>query len=139
MTDNTAIKQAIAARFKSILAPTGYEWTTPNVPFKPPNEKPWARLNIRFYTSRQRSIGPKGTRRFETRGAIIIQVFNPIGKATKNQTQMTQVITDGFQGERLPNTSVVFGDVLERDIGPDPHGPWDQTNIEIEFRFSKIK
>ena len=136
MKDYAAASQALVGAFNRVWK---NKYTIENSSFEPPRNEPWARVTLRFLDGRQASIGGVGIRRFNRTGIMSVQIFVPIGSAMKSQADLAQVIVDGFEGKRITGTSICITAVTPRSIGPDPEGPWYQTNVDVEFTYEVIK
>lgn len=116
-------RQTIENRFNA-------EWTaTPiaydNVPFNPPANSDWVRLNIQNGDSGYRSL--ESTVRHT--GIISVQIFTPVNKATKTSRQYADIAADIFSDQR-------FGDVVT-DVSSisivDDDESWLQTNVTTPY------
>ncbi len=106
------------------------EWTaTPiaydNVPFNPPANSDWVRLNIQNGDSGYRSL--ESTVRHT--GIINVQIFTPVNKATKTSRQYADIAADIFSDQRFGD---VVTDVSSISIVGDDDA-WLQTNVTTPY------
>jgi len=103
----------------------------------PATQVPWARVALRHTTAEQASLsGASGTRRFERKGILTIQIFEPPGKGLSGATDLPKIIQDAYEGVETAN-GAWFRDVVVNEIGPD--GDFYQTNIVALFEYDEIK
>lgn len=129
--------EAMTQRFDDVWSPTGFPYVLGNEKFAGPENTPWARMVLRHNSGFQDTLGPNGRRRFDRTGSMIIQVFTPQREGTARSMQLIQTLSDGIEGERIPNTTVCFLNSFPREVGPD--GKWYQVNYEADFRWTEIK
>lgn len=105
-----------------------------NVP--PSTQVPWARVKVRHTTAGQASLtGALGTQRFERKGILTIQIFQPAGKGLSGATDLPKIVQDAYEG--VETNGVWFRDVVANEIGPN--GDFYQTNIVALFEYDEIK
>ncbi len=103
----------------------------------PDGQEAWARVVLRHNTSRQATLaGATGTRRFERRGTLIVQVFETPGKGLSGAVDLPKVVCDSYEGATTPG-GVWFRDVTINEVGQD--GDFFQTNIVVKFEYSEIR
>lgn len=116
-------RQSIENRFKT-------EWTaTPiafdNVPFNPPNNADWVRLNIQNGDSGYRALGC-GTRHT---GIINVQIFTPVNSATMTSRQYADIVSDIFSNQRFDD---IVTDVSSINLIGDDKA-WFQINVTTPY------
>lgn len=105
--------------------------------------QPWARLSTRHFGGEQVSLADsEGLARFEHSGVVTVQVFSPLGQGfeqgSPSHDAMVQTVLDAVRGQRT-TSGVTFYDPRPVDVGPNPDGPWYQTNVVAEFRYDQLK
>ena len=138
-TTGTEAKQAIAQLFAQVWEPTGFRFALANEIFDPPTQpdETWARFITNINASGQDTLGPPGCRKFERQGSAFIQTFVPEKGGELASSQLTDRILAGFEGVRIPDTTVCFRDIIPREVGIS--GKWYQVTIEAEFEYTEIK
>ncbi len=86
----------------------------------------WVRLSVRSMGSGQESLGPTGSRKFEYKASVFVQIFTELGTGTKRSNELAQMVRDIFEGVGFSDMRVDAVDV--REIGTD--GKWYQINTE---------
>lgn len=110
--------------------------TLDNEPFKEPTTPiPWVRLSVKHMTSRQETLGAAPNRKFERKGKIFVQVFEPVNKGRKVGATLAQQVRNIFEATSSGEAYFLAGNT--REIGPD--GKWFQTNVEIDFVYYENK
>jgi hypothetical protein len=116
-------RKSIENRFKA-------EWTaTPiafdNVPFNPPFNSDWVRLNIQNGDSGYRSLESS----IRHTGIINVQIFTPVNKATKTSRQYADIVSDIFSDQRFDDivTNISSINIIDDDDA------WLQTNITTPY------
>ncbi len=94
---------------------------------------PWARTTLRIITSPQVT---QGARRFETTGAIVVQIFTPTGDGHALGDQLMQVMVDALRAHVGGIGGLHFFDIVPNEIGPD--GPWFNVNVNASVRFQAV-
>jgi hypothetical protein len=126
MTDFSQAEKEIRKFFAA-----GWGSTTPiawpDVPFAPPDNKTWVRVNISGIAGRQVTAGAPGANRFRQNGMVMIQVFQPEGQAGIDGRAKAAAIVDMFQGASTSG-GVHFERVYATQVGPDGHGFY-QVNV----------
>jgi len=115
---------------KSIENRFNTEWTaTPiaydNVPFNPPSNADWVRLNIQNGDSGYRSLESS----IRHTGIINVQIFTPINKATKTSRQYADIVSDIFSDQRFDD---IVTNVSSINIIADDDA-WLQTNVTTPY------
>ena len=107
----------------------------------------WARPTVQHFTGNQDSligglVGDIGepdrpnVRRYRRGGVFTAQIFVPIGKGLVEGYELSNLVSDAFEGTSTPS-DVWFRNVRLREIGPD--GEWFQTNVLADFEYTEIK
>ncbi len=103
----------------------------------PDGQEPWARVVLRHNTSRQATLaGAVGTRRFERKGTLVVQVFEIPGKGLSGAVDLPIVVSRAYEGVASPG-GVWFRDVTINEVGQD--GDFFQTNVVVSFEYDEIK
>lgn len=99
--------------------------------------EPWARVTIKWAPGQGQTLAPVGSRRFDRRGNVTVQIFTPVGKRGLLQSdRLAKVAQDAFEAN-APAAGPWFRNVRLQDIGPD--GAWYQVNVVAEFTFDEVK
>lgn len=118
------------------VLPTG-RFCYDNEAFQPPTGETWARLVVRHRTRGQETLGPTGTRKFESTGSIFVQCFAPLDKGVSDADNLAAAARAVFEGKvLLPEHIRCYGAVV-REIGQD--GAWYQVNVEAFFTYDETK
>ncbi len=97
----------------------------------------WARVILRHTTAGQGSLSSQaGTRIFDRKGILSIQIFTPPGKGLAEATDLPKIIQDAYEGIETAN-GAWFRDVVVNEVGPD--GDFYQTNVIALFEYTEIK
>ncbi len=103
----------------------------------PTGNTPWARVVLRHTASEQATLsGVVGTRRFDRRGILTIQIFVPPGKGLAEIVDLPKILQDAYEGVRTTN-GAWFRDVVVNEVGSD--GDFFQTNVVALFEYDEIK
>lgn len=137
MTTISEAKEAIYQAFNTGWSVTGNQFTFENEDFTPPVNAPWARLSIRHNSGTQDTLGRTGNRRFERGGAVNIQIFTPQNIGVGGVSTLATTVKNIFEGVSLSGTTVIFRDVIFREIGPS--NEWYQMNVEAEFNYYETR
>lgn len=98
---------------------------------------PWARVTVKWASGQGHTLAPVGSRRFDRRGTVTVQVFTPVGKRGLLQSdRLAKVAQDAFEAN-APASGPWFRNVRPQDVGPD--GAWYQVNVVAEFTFDEVK
>jgi len=141
LTRREAITE-ILALFKTVWDTTGHgarvKYDNVGKSSLPPSgTDPWARVALRHTTAGQASLsGSLGTQRFERKGVLAIQIFEPSGKGLSGATDLPKIVQDAYEGVRTAN-GVWFRDVVVNEIGVS--GDFFQTNVVALFEYDEVK
>ena len=95
----------------------------------------WVHLRVIHNTSNRRTVSRIGNRRFDRFGRIPIQIFAEPGKGPQRLDEISQAVTDMFEGRSLPGFSVVFDNCRPRETGLDNDGRYITALAEVSFRY----
>lgn len=102
----------------------------------------WCRISIRFTLSIQDTLGNVGSRRYQRKAAVNIQIFEPIGgveKVLKSAIEAKNV----FEGKTIMATVDVVDpaiDFYQVNIGSNRiDGAWMSCNVEALCNFYEHK
>jgi len=104
---------------------------------EPSPDVEWCRASIRHRGAGQETLGQRGSRKFERRAALFIQIFIPEGTGTKTLSQRMQQCMTLFEGERITGSTVHFNDVRPEERGQDKK--WLAATVEVEFTYVERK
>lgn len=136
MTPEQAV-DAILDIFKAAWDPTGFPaYYTDKGGEKPTSETVWSRATIRHATGNQSSLaGEVGTRRFTDTGALIVQVFAPVGDGSTECYRAATLVRDAYRDAKHPN--VWFREQRIQEVGGD--GAFFQINVLVTFSYDNVR
>lgn len=96
----------------------------------------WVRVTIVNTVRTQTTSGPKGTRRFEQRGRIAVQLFASVDAGSKPIAELADDVREVFEGEAI----VVAGQeiaLFEAESRPIPtDGAWNMALVTIGYCYT---
>lgn len=98
------------------------------------NAAAWARTTVRISTSEQST---QGKRRFDTIGAVSVQLFTPSGDGHLLGDELAAVVLGVFRGHVGSVDGLWFFNATPNEIGQD--GPWFNLNVDAGFRFQESR
>lgn len=112
------------------------EWPGVDSQDPPPVGAPWARIVLRYGSSRQATLSPPGQRRFTRTGLVTVQIFTPIsaGGGLSLAEKLGIIARDAFEGKGT-SSGIWFQNARIQPIGAD--GQWEQTNVVVEFQYDE--
>lgn len=135
-------RKAIVERFLAV-----WELLDPTVPLALDNEQlrppadgsAHARLSIRVAASGQATLAPVGSREFQRRGAVFVQIFTAVDEGTATADAYAQTAGDVFEGVSFDGLH--FQAVVTRNPVPDrgTQGRYWMTVVECPFWFHETK
>lgn len=119
--------------------PLPVEWDGQDTGSPPDLTKPCARVFVRHVGSRQITFGETGNRRFNRRGIVTVQVFQPISdrRGLSVVQNLAIIARDAYEGKGTA-TGIWFRNVRSREVGADGRG-WYQYNVTAEFEYDELK
>jgi len=127
------IRAAIEARVATEMAESpSYQVSFENVPFTPPNNSSWVKVQVRFGANNYATlIGPSSGSNRQT-GVVVISVFSPIGVGTGANFTIAERLKDLF--DRKTVIQIIF-DAAEGPTFPAQASPeaFFQTELAITF------
>jgi hypothetical protein len=135
MTETEAV-EAIAALFVSA-------WPTlqPSVPLRLGNEvedsaATWVRLTVQPLTEEQATMGPVGGRRFEHRGAIVVELFCDLGGGMRARAVLADSVRAVLRGTLVGGQELI---TFSAAAVPRPtrEQRWDEAVMRIPYRFDE--
>lgn len=107
-------------------------------PAKPAPDACWCRISMVHMGGSQLTFGKVGSRRFERRGTIYVQIFVPTkgGQGLSASESLATVARGAFEGKSTAS-GVWFRDVHVEDLGIDDS--WEATNVLAAFSYDEIK
>lgn len=136
MTTLSEAKEAVYLAFQTAWVTTGLPYTFENESFTTPSSA-WARFSVRQAAWTQDTLGRAGNRKFSRQGIATAQIFTPLNQGTAQADSLATTVKNAFEGVSLSGTTLVFRDVLVREIGPDEN--WYQVNVEADFEFFETR
>lgn len=109
--------------------------------FTPPPTAAWARPVVRHTVGRQATLAGDPSfplRRFEKRGIVTVQVFQPLtkGGGLVLVQSLAEVAKAAFEGVNTTPSNIWFQNVTINEVGSD--GPWFQMNVVASFRYDEL-
>jgi len=138
------VTEAQAVEAIAELWATGWVALHPtDVPFVLDNEQltaptTWARVTIVHTAGQQASMGPAGSRRFERRGQIAVQLFGDVNKGRAQLSGLADDVRTVLEAKEL----IVAGQVLwtiagtTREVNTDQR--WAQCLVVVPFRYYHV-
>lgn len=122
---------------------TGYPCVWPNSKSVDVSKEPiWAHWSLNYTGGNQLTFGPKGRRKFDKIGAVVIVVFTPFGNGLKESRDIAQLAVSAYEGQRTPS-GVTFRNVrIETEgQGQAEQGSvgWWATAVVAPFRYEYLR
>ncbi len=108
-----------------------------NEQFDPPAGR-WARLSVRHFDRNQETLGAPGNRKFERRGAVLIQLFD---RPFQRLDQFGEIVAKAealFDAVRIEGTTIRFQAAITRELGIIEDGRWLSFLVECNFVYDEI-
>lgn len=140
MTTINEARKALYDRFTTTWAASSHStipYSLDNEGFTPPAAGGWVRLSVRHTISTQETLGPIGSRKFERRGLIFVQVFVPKNDPIKNADTYVTTIKNALEAVTLLDDNLVTEAHVPREIGGSDR--WYQVNVEVPFRYYETR
>lgn len=99
-------------------------------------EVAWARVLIRAKESMQETLGPPGSRRFQRKSEVFVQLFVPVDTGTAEANTLAQIARAVFEGVKI-NSDIHFGAGIIEPIGVTDR--WYQVNVTVPFDYWETK
>lgn len=136
MTENEARKIV----YQSFVE--GWNPVSPEVPFAFDNEafdarnlSEWVRVSMRASLGGQETLGPKGSRVYRRRGAVLIEVYSPVDRGLLRLDELTRAARDIYEGNNLDQ--VIFTDAVV--TGLPPSGQWARSTVLVSYYYDETK
>lgn len=127
------IRQAIEARIATEMAESpAYQVSYENVPFTPPNNSTWVKVQVRFGSNNYATLlGPSAGSNRQS-GIVVIGIFSPVGVGTGANFTVAERLKDLF--DRKTVSQIIF-DAAEGPEIIEPSAPesFFQTELAITF------
>lgn len=99
----------------------------------------WVRVAIVTTARAQLTLGPIGTRRFQTKGQIAVQLFVDLNQGTKQRSILADDVRKVFEG-----TAIVVGaesiDLYDgATLAPSTDGRWLMATVVIPFIYFELR
>lgn len=121
-------------------------YTFDNEKFTPPDtqgvdepwlrNKRWVRLCVRHADSRQKTIGPVGSRKFEHTARVVLQIFTAPNSGTKDADFLNQAFQECF------DTDLARGDVFGGESSYRERGTadgWFMAESSVTYTYDEIR
>mgnify|MGYP002620970077 CR=1 FL=1 len=127
------IRQAIEARIATEMAVSpSYQVSFENVPFTPPNNSTWLKVQVRFGANNYETLLAPTVGSNRQSGIIVIGIFTPIGVGISDNFTVAERIKDLF--DRKTVSQIIFnaadGPEIIDNASPEP---FFQTELTIAF------
>lgn len=141
ITDHYQAADEILELFNAPWGALGHVIEVPNMRFDPPAETAiWARWTLIHADGGQNTLaGAEGRSRFGKSGAVMIEVFTPLGGGLKVAYDAAQVAVNAYEGKRTAS-DVWFRNVRIVDDGRGRGGDkaWWSTVVVADFTYDNI-
>lgn len=97
---------------------------------------PFCKVWVRHSFSSQRSLGGQGSRIFERRGFVRIEVYSRITNGLQESYQLAKVASDAYEG-RSSDNGVWFRRVRISEMGKD--GIFNRVDVIVDFEYHEMK
>lgn len=144
MTTLAEAREAILQRWSDAWTATPLADTTfaGEVGFDPP-DRPWARVAVRTRPVGGHTLGGEGGRRFNRRGAILVQLFAPLGPGGDGEGRLDALVQDAievFEGRRFgPDATPVNTFAADTRMTGDDQGRWTTAIVEVPFDYEETR
>lgn len=147
-TFNIETAREALAEYWIAQVPTALSWTSaqyvlgnktfsPPTPTSPPTTPVvWARFVVRELASKQLSMGPPGTRRWERRVAAITSLFGQPGIGEDSLDAIAATVRSALEGADVGPGIVCYQSQVA-ELGLDGRG-WYQYNVTATCRYYEI-
>lgn len=125
---------SIYNRFNTLWT-NGIEFTLDNEKFTPPIDASWVRLSVRNTDAGQETLGNIGSRKFERKGSIIVQVFTSTNSGVVTSDSLCLQAQNIFEATSFEG--VICNNSVIREVGVSD-GYYQQI-VEINFSYNEIK
>lgn len=98
--------------------------------------EPFIRIWVRHTFGGQRTLGGQGSRIFERRGFVRIEVYSRITNGLQESYQLAKVASDAYEG-RSSDNGVWFRRVRISEMGKD--GIFNRTDVIVDFEYHEMK
>lgn len=115
----------VADNSSNAMTPSQFE----GVPFTQPADIAWARLTVRHGEAFQASAGDPGNNVFRHPGVVMIQLFAPTSKGTKELRTLGELAGKVFRAKRVDN--ILFRTPSFALLDSD--GPWARAMVKVPF------
>jgi hypothetical protein len=116
--------------------------SAPEVPFCFANEDfdsselpEWVRVSVRHSPGGQWTLGPKNSRVYRRRGAVIVEIRSIVDRGLLRLDELTTAARDIYEGENHSQVMFNDGDIFELD----PEGQWARGNVSVFFTYDETK
>lgn len=113
-------------------------WTDQNVDFTTEQLGAlgaWARISINHTTRAQVTSGAVGSRKFDTRGQVFVQLFAPVGNSLGRLADLAGDVREVLEGKRLGALNLYAG--ASQPLPDD--GTWARSVVVVSFRYTETR
>lgn len=134
------VRQLICAAFIAAWTPGAGTFCLANEAFDPPVGATWARVSVQHVDSLQESLGKVGTRRFNRKALLFVQLFAPLDSGLNDLDTKAQIVRTTFEGTRIQSAGedIRINAVDVAEIGPTDDG-WYQMNVSAPVDYTEIR
>ena len=126
------IRAAIEARIATEMAESpSYQVSYENVPFTPPNNSTWIKIQIRFGENAYATLLGPTTGSNRQAGIVVIGIFSPIGVGTGDNYTLAERLKDLF--DRKTVSQIIFDAADGPAIVDAAPESFFQTELAITF------
>lgn len=116
------------------------QWPNQALDAKPSETATWARWTLIHADGGQNTLaGAVGRSRFGKSGAVMVEIFTPLGTGTKVAYDAAQVALNAYEGKRT-SSDVWFRNVRITNEGQGRGGEsaWWSTTVVADFNYDNI-
>lgn len=101
----------------------------------------WARVTVLHASARQTSAGGTGTRRFERRGNVFVQLFTDVELGRRAASRLADVARTVFEAQRVSvagdDEPIVLYAGQTREV--ETEGRWVRTTVSFPFTYYQTR
>jgi hypothetical protein len=95
----------------------------------------WARISVIHTVAEQITFGDVGTRKFERRGNVFVQLFAPVAEGVGTLADLAQDARTCLEGMRLGELNLKSA----RTVEGTEDGRWAMSSVVVEFRYTDTR
>lgn len=96
----------------------------------------WVRVTFLPTVRAQGTLGPEGSRRFESRGQVFAQIFAPLGAGVQLLHQLADDVRKVYEARRIADEIVTYAGTTR--MGPGD-GRWVMAVVTVPYTFDELR